>query len=389
MAEPETSSNEPVTQGEGFIARNPKKVLLLANLLLLLGFELVLRVLANFGYIRIIDYPTTELSERFLGDINEHFGVWHYPNRTARHQTPCFDVQYASNSYGARDIEREKHSRELPRVVVLGDSFVEGYGATLDDRMTNVAERITSREFLNFGVSGNFGPIQQWLLYRELASKFDHTHVAIFLLPANDFDDINPKEFKPSRYRPYLRPSEDGGFELYYTVPFSERDDLRSMSAGRKFRRNLYNQIYILNLIRQFGMVLEKSAIKDSVQDNVSSTAVTPYNDFSQGGLEQVLYSYRQILEIAGDRQVSIFIVPTEEEFHSSKINQETSKIVAALSPLTNEFKNLQIVDLLPVFKQYLLAHNLDYDELTLKCDSHWSALGNRVAGEALAKVIG
>src|SRR5262245_54115015 len=97
----------------------------------------------------------------FWRDMNPAFGVWHEPNRTYRHRSNCFDVRYRANAYGARDPERTVQS-ERPRVVVLGDSFVEGFGVNESERMTTLLERDTGIEHLNFGIAGT-GNTQHFL----------------------------------------------------------------------------------------------------------------------------------------------------------------------------------------------------------------------------------
>src|SRR5258708_2724871 len=122
------------------------------------------------------------------------------------HQGGCFSVQYTTNSYGARDVERSLHFSK-PRTVVLGDSMIEGLGLADQDRLTNILEKDTGREYLNFGTSGDFGPLQYALLYKTLAAKFDHDTVVVGLLPDNDFHDMSPewgKVHHADRYRPYF-----------------------------------------------------------------------------------------------------------------------------------------------------------------------------------------
>ena len=141
----------------------------------------------------------------FWADINPDFGVWHRPNGHFFHQGGCFNVQYTTNSYGARDVERSLHSTQ-PRTVVLGDSFVEGLGVADQYRLTNILEKETGREYLNFGTGGDFGPLQYALLYKTLAAKFDHNLVLVGVLPDNDFRDMDPawgKTHHQGRYRPY------------------------------------------------------------------------------------------------------------------------------------------------------------------------------------------
>src|SRR5262245_62400166 len=83
-------------------------------------------------------------------------------------------MTYRSNSYGARDVERTLTS-DRPRVLVLGDSMTEGLGVALEQRFTNLLERETGIEHLNFATSGDFGTTQYYLLYKTLASKFSHS----------------------------------------------------------------------------------------------------------------------------------------------------------------------------------------------------------------------
>ncbi len=86
------------------------------------------------------------------------FGVWHEPNAETVHERACFRVRYATNSVGARDAERSLDA-DAPRVVVLGDSFLEGWGVARDERLSERLESGTGFEHLNFAMA-HFGPYQ-------------------------------------------------------------------------------------------------------------------------------------------------------------------------------------------------------------------------------------
>ena len=134
------------------------------------------------------------------------FGVWHRPNGHYIHKGGCYNVEYVTNSYGARDVERTMRP-SLPRAVVLGDSFIEGMAVPAEDRLTNLLEKDTGREHLNFGTGGDFGPLQYSLLYKTMAADFDHDLVIVGVLPDNDFHDMSLSYWKArgkaGRYRPY------------------------------------------------------------------------------------------------------------------------------------------------------------------------------------------
>ena len=152
--------------------------------------------------------PTYHLGRyEFWGTYNPVFGMWHPPNGHFIHQEGCFSFEYSTNSYGARDVERTLHS-DRPRTVVLGDSFMEGFGLPVNERLSNVLEARTGREHLNFGTGGGFSPLQYALTYESLASKFDHNVVLVGVLPDNDFHEMDGPwmdDHYPGRYFPYYR----------------------------------------------------------------------------------------------------------------------------------------------------------------------------------------
>ncbi len=372
----------------GWLFRHPNWVILGVNVFILLVAELCVRWLAYNGYVSIKLHPTTGPSSSFLGDIDPDFGVWHHSNRTFTHVAPCYKVTYESNSYGARDRERTRSSNAKQRIVVLGDSFVEGYGVEEADRMTEIAERLTGVEFLNFGVSGNFGPIQNWLLYRKLASQFDHTAVALFLLPANDFEYNDPQHFSRDRYRPYLREGPHGEFSVEYPVDFEERRQSRVLSVGQVLRRNIYNNSYLINLIRQLGELIKESELQDDLGELVSRRSMISYNSFTPLDLRRLLFAYGEIIKIAGGKPVNIYVIPTEDDVLHYKQNPETFEIIEELQNFAKRFAVVRVIDLLPEFVRYMDEHKLEYEDFINRCDAHWSPNGHRVAAQVLSQIV-
>ncbi|HCU24021.1 MAG TPA: hypothetical protein DF383_03310, partial [Deltaproteobacteria bacterium] len=89
-------------------------------------------------------------------------------------------------SFGMRDKDRTLISKQS-RTVMLGDSFIEGYGIPEGKRISDLLEKWRGTEHLNFGTAGDFGPTQYYLLYKNLAKKFSHDEIIIALYPRNDF----------------------------------------------------------------------------------------------------------------------------------------------------------------------------------------------------------
>lgn len=365
---------------DSWFRRNPGKALGLVFAAHLLLLEVGVRILVRLGMLRHVEHQTSA-HRVFLDDIDEHFGVWHYPDVEVRRKSACYDVTYRSNDYGARDRPRSRKSDAERRVVVLGDSFVEGHGVDSSDRMTDVIESHSGVEHLNFGTSGSFGSIQEWLLYEKLASGFDHSDVFVFLLPANDFVDNDQSQYPAkSRYRPYLRKTQ-GGYEVYYPTAHEARPGRnRPLTRWERLRHSAYNGVYLLNvLVRVDGGTLERLVSPGPRQARGAS-----YNTFSEADAERLLYTYARIVELAGARRVTVFVVPTQSDFEHYREHGYDFRVVGLLERFARSRQTVSVFDLLPYFVEYADREDLGYEEFFNECDGHWSVLGNRVAAYAV-----
>ncbi|HVN83948.1 MAG TPA: SGNH/GDSL hydrolase family protein [Candidatus Binatia bacterium] len=119
---------------------------------------------------------------------NPYWGAWHLPNHSVEHRTSCFDAHYTTNEYGMKS---DPLGSGKPRIALLGDSFVEGFG---NDNATTVQRYLamdlaSSFEILNFGVSGRFTTIDELVIYDNFV-RFFHPKIAVlFFLNYNDLRD--------------------------------------------------------------------------------------------------------------------------------------------------------------------------------------------------------
>jgi lysophospholipase L1-like esterase len=362
---------------------NPKKTLLAVFLFFLILFEILLRILAAHGLFPYQRHPTS-FRPVYWDDIDPVVGIWRHPNATLRHTSPCFDVIYHSNSYGARDPERALKSGNTRRVVVLGDSFIEGFGVADGRRMTDLLEQRTGVEHLNFGSGGGFGSIQEWLIYANLASGFDHSDVFIFLLPCNDFMDNNPEFYPDDRYRPYLK-KENGKFSVYYPVEFDHRK-MEFRTPLETVKNIIDNSVYIANFLR---WTVREIKVLIGLKQKPPDGSESPYYDrYTDHDLEILLYTYQQILHAAGNRQVYLFTVPIEQDFAAARKRGYDFKLVRALKRFAAGYENLHYNDLLVDFLEHAGRNGLPYRAYTLGCNPHWGNLGNRVAAEAVYRIV-
>jgi hypothetical protein len=317
--------------------------------------------------------PTYRLNyNEFWADINPAFGTWHRPNGHYLHQEGCFSVEYTTNSYGARDRERSLHSSQ-PRTVVLGDSFVEGLGVPDDDRLTNTLERDTGREYLNFGTGGDFGPLQYALLYKTMAANFDHTAVAVGVLPDNDFHDMDLAYWKAhgwgNRYRPYYAPD----FSIIYQGHYNPNAGKSTWDHIEAWLRAYLASYHVGQYIHSRFYWRTRGVYSG-------------YNDFNDTDLARLKVALRDIQATADAHHAKmyVFLIPRANDF--LRLHQTGSDRLGPVMEQWGREVGIPIKDLLP---QMDAASGGNYMSYFLPCDGHWSARGGRTAAHILEPWLG
>lgn len=340
-----------------------------------LSFEALsaLTILTGIFPARVPSYTVPSFKPFWIVESPD-FGVWHAPNARQVHVTACYSIVYHSNSHGARDIERPLNDQKS-RTIVLGDSFIEGFGLKNEDRLTNLLEERTGIPHLNFGSSGGVGPAQYFQIYRHLAKSFSHDGVIVGILPDNDFldNDIeHARRHNDPNYRPFFV-KQDEGYTLEFLNKSSlgtpERDKRRAFRQG--LRNILRNFTFSANAIDYFkGM--SKYWFADVPSAFAGKRGYSGYYDATEEQIHRVEFVIRKLVAEAAPRKVRIVLIPrlsdiaTYKTLGPSELAQRFSKIA-------------EVTDLLPVF-----ARHQNPEKLYNQCDGHWSADANKLAAESL-----
>jgi len=318
---------------------------------------------------------------------NMAWGPWHRANATARHEKDCFSVSLRSNAHGARDQSRElaPGPEPVPGVVVLGDSFTEGFGVEAEERFTDRLEGKLGIPMMNFGVSLDFGPLQQEILYDRLAANFPHDQVLIMFLPDNDLTD-NDAEFwlahRPDhysrRYRPYYRLVPGGGYAAFYPV-VPDGDG----AAVIRTQVDDENTTAMFGGLDQLTAWFNRHLWTYRAAGHVAAVlrgdfSVSRYRDVSRTQLDPVLWSFKRIKERAGGRDVVVVVIPRLNDFLLGKPGEE-SPLIAALTDFGRR-NGIRVIDLMPAMR----TAEPQLANLFLTCDGHWSARGHEVATKIL-----
>ena len=339
-------------------------VLLAAGLL-----EIGLRTLTAFGLIHVPRPLGSE--DAFWDGRHPLFGVWHRPRTTATHKTSCFNVRYRTNALGARDVERPQRSGG-PRVLVLGDSYLEGWGVDQDRRLTDLVARKSGIEYMNLAMS-HFGPYQELLAYREFGPRFEHHGVLVGVLPRNDFYDLDLAVAQRSpgymyRYRPYLA----GAFPDYHRVDYNE-------SPARRFLRH---ESAAFNAMAWAWYALlgrpEDSFDRPPAIQARSGAFHSFYYDYSLEDFLRLRYCLEQIVAVAEGRPVVVVLLPAPPDF--PRYMQSGTPPLGRELEAIGQARGFRVVDLLPE----MARRSRDWTEYFFTCDYHWNERGNAVAAEIL-----
>jgi hypothetical protein len=289
-------------------------------------------------------------------------------------------VNYESNSIGARDAERASPGA-TNSAIFLGDSFVEGWGVRDQERLSNIFEQRTGKASINLGAARDVGPLQYWMLYDAFAHRFSHDTVIIGFLPDNDFTDSDPEferwQIESYRYRPYYKKTTSG-YDIFHKGTFE---------IGRTFHAYATQPIAGKSALLHYTwtggfLFLKRNQVPSRSVEISRDVSNRGYFETSRDRLEATYYFFEKLIRNASPAKVYILIIPRYSEAKELRVRS---------SPWLSEFvakfrsERVSIIDLGPIYAG--LSDDL-LRRAFLKCDEHWSALGNAIAAEALLKAF-
>lgn len=270
-----------------------------------------------------------------------------------------------------RDVQRSVQDTTA-RTVMLGDSFVEGYGLNQQDRLSNLLEALSGRPHLNFGTSGYFGPTEYALVYRHLAKQFSHDTILVGIYPGNDFIDDDPEIWKQTgRYQPFLV-----GEYPHYRYIYSGK---LSQDTAWNFSRTLKG--FLREFSHSYGLIggLFKGLKMNEINRQLArgSAPYSGYYDFTEPQWQRLRYALEELHREAPDKKISVLLFPSPVD--RARYRQEgEAPLQKKMLDLSNTLK-FRLLDPLP----WLATQSMeDTDFYLLPCDHHLSAEGSHQLAE-------
>jgi hypothetical protein len=142
-------------------------------------------------------------------------------------KTRDFEVGLKTNSLGFRDREFTDKTENKKRVVVIGDSFAEGWGVELEDRFDQIGS--DKYEILNLGTR-SYSPV----LERRLLDKYIDILRPDLVISMVDFSDLHDDFYYAERL----------GIPVDVWPPYAESPTIKLFNHSALFK-NIYRLLYV------------------------------------------------------------------------------------------------------------------------------------------------
>lgn len=207
---------------------------LMAVVVALTMVEVIVRVFEEEKY----DFSACQSLDRNLHHVM-------IANSSCRFKTDEWDVTYKINGLGLRDEEVRFVKTDRFRILLLGDSFAQGYGVEAKESFGEVLETLFNRsntlkyEVINAGVFG-YSPLIEYLYLARVGIKFDPDMVILAVTLTDFFEDRQrfgelKLSYPQTSDKEIKKLIEDGEAEFDFTRINSGGSTTVSVSEFRKF----------------------------------------------------------------------------------------------------------------------------------------------------------
>ena len=392
----------------------PNRAKLIATRITLLCGSLTIGLLLCEGLVRLFSVPSSGAHELFC-QFDSTLGWKKIPGFSGRHVTAEYDVLESFNSRGLRGPEYQFDKREeTRRVLVLGDSFVEGYCVPFDATLAQVMQRElndaagTKVEIINGG-TGGYSTDQQLLFYRQEGRRY-RPEITILAWHDNDLlSNVRTTYWRGSK--PMFQLASDGSLELANT-PLSVPSATASAYASTGLRGWLDANS------RLYGLARAASKRSSKMQDLLIAAGVaSPAKEARFGALleayrrhptREVEYAWKMtealLLELNrdvkadGGRLIVCYVPPRFQVRQSLRAKVASDSGIAMddldWSSLTQRLPaicsrhDVPYIDPTEDFRYAERLLTTQGESHYFPIDGHWNEHGHRLIGELLARWV-
>ncbi|MCI0613063.1 SGNH/GDSL hydrolase family protein, partial [bacterium] len=344
------------------------------------------------------------------------------PNKIGRHLTDEYEVLESFNSKGIRGPEYyyEKNGDEY-RILILGDSFAEGYTVEFDDLFSEVLKRELNNErnqyyeVINCG-TGGYSTDQDLLFLQSEGKKYGPDLIILLFCDNDPWYNAQPKYYRGDKPLFVL---ENGEMILTNVpIPIPDTSTIEPATGETAFFRkvkdwlNYHSYLYVFARRRvENSYDLFSLAIKLGLAEpgQIASVSVPEeFEVFKKNYGEKIVAAWEitgKLIEKLNEEIASIngklliFYVPSRpsvyaEDWHATKrkygISDEDWDIARVGLELREICKrnDIDFIDPTEAFKAEASKLEANGKRLYFNEDGHWNREGHQFVGEILAGYI-
>ncbi|MGI9308069.1 MAG: SGNH/GDSL hydrolase family protein [Gammaproteobacteria bacterium] len=320
------------------------------------------------------------------------------------------------------------------RIAVLGDSFMMGREVSDGEHFSAILQgALTNTVVENYGVSG-YGTIQQYLSYRDKASKNRPNITVLAFFSANDVSD-NSAVLTRHDVLPRARPVfNEQGTEILYPALSNWQALQGGSSITARIHRGLMNNLfsYYIGYTYFFKPLTARFDQATRQSGKSSTTEKKPDNETPAQQAEEYWWERNDLLpHIAAYQQepddiwepawrsteralVNLADEVSRQNGHLFVMmipNTQVAWLEKTLELYENEFgeaappgfdlsyptrrleqlaaqNNFSVLDLDDSFTHYLERHDVPEPALYFRCDGHWNPVGHYIAAQTLISYL-
>jgi lysophospholipase L1-like esterase len=328
------------------------------------------------------------------------------PNYVGYHTTEEYNVKESFNSKGLRGNEYTyvKGANEK-RILIFGDSFAEAYMVEFEDMFSEILKRILNNadssgikyyEVINFG-TGGYSTDQEVLYFKSEGIKYN-PDIVVLMFCVNDVWYNNQKEYWRG-YKPMYELADGRLVLTNVPVPLPDSDEpalYTKLKDWLEDNSEIYKRICIVKDMITLALREEENKIPGDFL--IYTKNPDKEVKYSWDLTEAIISDLKSACDSVGSDLI-IFYVPSKEAIYDN-IWQE---IISTYKMTDDEYSVDQPLIRLDTICRRLGIHFIDptrefaqeADKLTAenkliyyKTDRHLNDIGNRLAGEIIARYI-
>ncbi len=303
---------------------------------------------ASRHFHRAYERPLIQYQKR-CSEHDEEYSYRFRRNHTCEHKSREFDVTVKTNSFGLRDSE---DSLEKPEVIILGDTYVMGWGVEEKETFASQLEKQLQKKILAVG-QPSYESARQFKMFNEL----DRSNLKLLVIAYNQNDYRLNLLYK--RIGNHMRLMMPQDYEVYVH---------RHQQALRPLGSLQYTRFYTPFLYHEF---------RKKKRDEMSEKKIKKEKKHSK---REAMLFLNTMHAIAEKDIYDVPILITE----INGFNENDSYFLNALEEYMGKGAKKLFGEKLPDF-HYLDLSQLLKDEHYYTLEDHLNPTGHKVVAEALA----